>query len=75
MVQALVNISDGANRILNIIKARYDLKDKSQAIEVMAREYEDSLMEPEFKPEFVKEILRIDKGKFIKIKKLDDLLE
>jgi len=70
-----VNISDGANRILNIIKARYDLKDKSQAIEVMAREYEDSLMEPEFKPEFVKEILRIDKGKFIKIKKLDDLLE
>ena len=32
MVQAMVNISEEANRVLNIVKAQYGLKDKSEAI-------------------------------------------
>ena len=75
MVQALVNISDHSNRILNIVKAKHDLKDKSQAIDTVIAEYEEKILEPEFRPEFVKEIQRIRKGKFRKIKSLDELLE
>ena len=37
MVQAIVDISMEANRVLNIIKAKYGLRDKSQAINAMAR--------------------------------------
>lgn len=74
MVQALIDISEHANRVLNVIKAKYGLKDKSQAIELAVEGYEESLLEPEFKPEFVQEIQRISKGKFRKIKSLDELL-
>lgn len=74
MVQALIDISGHANRILNIIKAKYGLKDKSQAIELAVGEYEKNIMEPEFRPEFVEEIQRISKGRFRKIKSLDELL-
>ena len=47
MVQAIVDISMEANRVLNIIKAKYGLRDKSQAINAMAREYEEEMLEPE----------------------------
>jgi len=32
MVKAIVTIDDRTNRIINIVKAKYGLKDKSQAI-------------------------------------------
>ncbi|HLC48287.1 MAG TPA: hypothetical protein VJI13_04405 [Candidatus Norongarragalinales archaeon] len=40
MVQAIIDISDRANRVLNLVKAKYDLQDKSDAIEKLASEYE-----------------------------------
>ena len=67
MVQAIINISEKANRILNIIKAKYDLKDKSQAINMMARRYEEDLLEPELRPEYIIKAQRIQKQKPIKI--------
>ena len=39
MVQAMVNISENTNHILNIVKARYNLKDKSEAIEKVVLSY------------------------------------
>ena len=36
MVQAIITIDDETNRVLNMVKAKFNLKDKSQAIEVMA---------------------------------------
>ncbi|MFH0922795.1 MAG: DUF2683 family protein [Candidatus Micrarchaeota archaeon] len=73
MVQALVNISERANRVLNIIKATRGLKDKSEAIDVMADEYEENLLEPQFRPEFIANVQRIRKGQFVKIKNIDEL--
>lgn len=67
MVQAIINISDRTNQILNIVKAKYGLKDKSQAIEIMTSEYEENLLEPELKPEFVEKLTRKQKEKTIKI--------
>ena len=74
MVQAFININEKTNRILNILKAKYGLKDKSQAIERMAEEYEEQLLEPELKPEYVEKIRKIEtKGKFTKYTTLEQL--
>jgi hypothetical protein len=54
MVKAIINIDDRTNRILNIVKAKYGLKDKSAAIIKMAEEYEEVILEPELKPEYIK---------------------
>ena len=73
MVQAFVNISDHANRVLNIIKAKYGLKDKSQAIEAMATEYEEDILEPELRPEYVRKAKRIMRQKAIRVGGVSDL--
>lgn len=76
VVQAVISISEHANRVLNVVKAKYSLKDKSQAIEVMATEYEQEVLEPELRPEFIQEILRIrKKGKFRRVKTVKELFE
>jgi hypothetical protein len=65
MVQAIINIDERTNRILNIIKAKYGLKDKSAAINRMAIEYEKEILEPELKPEYIEKLKGIKKQKSI----------
>jgi len=54
MVQAVINISERANRVLAVVKAKYGLNGKSQAIELMARECEERMLEPALRPEHAK---------------------
>jgi len=72
MVKAIITIDDRTNRVLNIVKAKYGLKDKSEAINMMALQYE-SILEPELRPEYVTKIKRISKQKGTKYNGLDDL--
>ena len=65
MVQAMINISKEANQILNIVKAKNNLKDKSQAINFIAREYGEEILEPELRPEYRTKLTKIMKGKHI----------
>lgn len=65
MVQAMIDIDEKANRVLNIIKAKYGLRDKSEAINLMVNEYEENFLEPEFRPEYKKKLTRIVKGKHL----------
>lgn len=71
VVSALVNISEEANRVLNIIKARNGLRTKSEAIDAMALEYKEELLEPELRPEYVRKLKRIAKGKPIPVEDFD----
>ncbi|MBR9700872.1 DUF2683 family protein [Candidatus Woesearchaeota archaeon] len=72
MVKAIVDISENANRVLNIVKARHSLKTKSEAINMMSEIYEETF-EPELRPEFVKEMLELQKnGKFIHFKSMEE---
>ena len=73
MVQAVINIPDKTNRVLNIVKAKYGLKDKSQAIKMVVDNYESSLLEPELRPDFVERINKAQRGKFSKYKSFKDL--
>jgi hypothetical protein len=65
MVQAIITIDDRTNRILNIIKAKYGLKDKSAAINQMATEYEEEILEQELKPEYIEKLKKIEKQETI----------
>ncbi len=71
MVQAIINISDNTNRILNIIKAKNGLRDKSEAINILAKEYSENLLEPELRPEFIEKMLKRQKEPTVKIKKFE----
>ena len=69
MVKNVVELGERENRVINIVKAKYGLKDKSQALSVIIKSYEECELEPELRPEFVEEIEETRKhGKFIKVK-------
>ena len=73
MVQAVINIDERINRVLNIVKAKYGLKDKSQAIALVVSEYEESFLEPELRPEYIKKLKRIEKEKGTPFKNMAEL--
>ena len=70
-VQALIKISEHSNRVLNIVKAKYGLRDKSQAIDLMAEHYCDELME--VKPSYIRKLKRIMKRKPIYVGTVENL--
>ncbi len=67
MVQALVKLNGNINRVLNIVKAKYGLKDKSEAIELIVNKYIEFEGEPELRPEFIEKIEKIKKEKSIRV--------
>lgn len=74
MVQAIINIDKHTNHILNIVKAKFDLNDKSQAIEMMAEEYEKEVLEPKLRPEYKIKLKKIVKGKHFSRKEMEKRL-
>ena len=52
----MININERSNKILNIIKAMYSLKNKSEALDYVMKDYEEKLLQPELRPEFIKEM-------------------
>ncbi|HJX06195.1 MAG TPA: DUF2683 family protein [Candidatus Nanoarchaeia archaeon] len=67
----MININENSNRVLNIVKAKYGLKDKSQAIDLVVSEYEESFLEPELKPDYKKKLDKIIKGKHLSRKEFE----
>jgi len=65
MVQAVIDIDENTNRVLNIVKAKHGLKDKSQAINLVVTEYEESFLEPELRPEYKNRLAKILKGRHL----------
>ena len=61
MVQAIIKIPEEANQILNIVKARYNLKTKSEAIAKIVLECGANILEPELRPEYLKKLRKIEK--------------
>ena len=72
MVQAMIDIKKKTNQVINIVKAKYGLKDKSEAIDLIAVQYEEFVMEPELRPEFVERMKRVHKEEAITV---DDFSE
>ncbi len=73
MVQAMIEIPEEANHILNIVKARYNLKTKSEAIAKIVIECGANIIEPELRPEYLEKLKRIRKGKYTKFNSIEEL--
>ena len=71
MPTAIVELDEEANHVINIVKAKYGLNDKSQAINQMAKEYGSEILEQELRPEYIEKLKRLEKEKSIPIKDVD----
>jgi len=71
MVQAVINIEENTNRVLNIVKAKFGLRDKSEAINLVVNEYEQSALEPQLRPEYKTKLVNIMKGKHLSRKQFE----
>ncbi len=74
MVQAVVNLTDYVDRVLNIVKAKHGFKRKDEAVNFIVQEYAGETLEPELRPEFVHKIKEIERrGKFREYSSLKEL--
>lgn len=73
MVQSIIDINEREDRVLNIVKAKFGLRNKSEAVALIAKIYEDSFLEPELKPEYIEKLDKIRKGKYIKFDSIEEL--
>ncbi|NCN51410.1 DUF2683 domain-containing protein [archaeon] len=67
MIKAIVNINEDANRILNIVKAKENLKDKSDALNLIVTLFGKEMLEPELRPDFIMELLEAQNEKTVKV--------
>ena len=82
MIAARVELEDYTNKVLNVIKAKYGLLDKSQALNKFALMYGEEFVEFEPKDEYIKKAIAI-KDNYLKkygkkkmsIEELDRLCE
>ena len=66
MVYARISLNEYANKVLNVIKAKFDLRDKSEAINKFVEMFGDELVEKEASDKYIKTILDIEKQHFKK---------
>ncbi len=70
MVKAVVDLDERANRLVNIVKAKHGLRDKSQAINKIILDYEQAFLEPQLRPEFVDKMKERGKEEAIRVEDL-----
>ena len=68
MVKSMINLNEEENRVINVVKAKYGFKDKSQALNVIVKHFEECELEPELRPEFIESLKKSEKEKTVKIK-------
>ncbi len=73
MVQAIVTLGDEEDRVLTIVRGKFGIKNKSDAVNFVIKQYAEEMLEPQLRPEFVEKIQRIEKkGRFKEYHSLSD---
>ena len=75
MVQAIVNLGEHEDRLLTIVRGKFGLKNKSDAVNFVIDKYGDELLEPQLRPEYIKKLQGIKKQKGIRFKSVNELRE
>ncbi len=86
MINARIKLDEYSNRVLNIFKAKYDLKDKSEAINKFVKTYSTLELKekvPQASDNYIKKIIKLEKAylkqnpklKSMSKKEFDDLFE
>ena len=68
MVQAIIDLNEHQNRVLNIIKGKFGLRNKSEAINLIIEEYEEEFLEHELRPEYIDKMREREKEPAVKVK-------
>ena len=70
----MIEIPKEVNQVLNIVKARFGLKTKSEAIARVVAEYGSEILEPELRPKYIEKLKKIeDKGNFVSFSSIEEL--
>ncbi len=72
MVKAIVEIDEEANKVINILKAQYGLKDKSEAINEMAKQYKELVLESGVRPEYLNKLKKMQAEPIMRIGNVKD---
>ena len=75
MTSAIVNLTEENNRFLNIIKAHFGIKNKSDAINFVVENFPKKEIELEVRPEYVRKLKRIMKEKRRSYGSLSEMLK
>jgi len=73
MPQLIVNLGEFEDRVLTIVKGKYGIKNKSEAVNFVIDKFESEILEPQLKPEYIKELNQIQKEPSIQFKSLEEL--
>ena len=73
MTPAIVNLGEYEDRVLTIVKGKYGLNNKSEAINFVIDKFEEKFLEPELKPEYIKKLKKIEQQKGIPFKSMEEL--
>ena len=66
MVDARVKLNKYSNQVLGVIKAKYDLHDKSEALNKFFNLYGENEVEPKVKESYIKKLLKIEEDYYYK---------
>ena len=82
MISARLQVNEYTNKVLNVVKAKFDLKDKSEALNKFVEIYGEEEVAKEAKDEYIKKLIEIDSrhlkkygNKKMTLKELDNLCE
>jgi len=59
MTQAIIELGDNEDRVLNIVKGKYGFRNKSDAVNFVIARFEEEILEPELRPEYVDKLGKI----------------
>ncbi len=73
MIKALVKFNEDEDQLLNIVKAKYRLRNKNDALSLVLKKYKEIELEPELRPEYLKKLERLEKQRGIPFKDIAEL--
>ena len=59
-IQSLIEINEHQDRVLNIVKAKYGFKNKSEAVEFITKTYEEIDLQPLYTSNDIKDLPQIN---------------
>ena len=69
----LVRLGEHEDRVLTIVKGKYGLKNKSDAVNLVIDIFEGEVLEPQLRPEYAEKLKYIEKQKGLRFRSIEEL--
>ena len=73
MVRALIELGEAEDRVVTIVKGKFGLKNKSDAVNLIIEQYRDEILEPHLRPEFAERLEKLTKEKGTRYSSIEEL--